>query len=41
MIEFLAMQVRLGKITIEQVPERFREQVRLALEDEESVVQYD
>ena len=33
MIEFLAMQVRLGKITIEQVPERFREQVRLVLED--------
>ena len=34
MIEFLAMQIRLGKITLEQVPERFREQVRLVLDEE-------
>ena len=35
MIEFLAMQIRLGKITLDQVPERFREQVRLVLEEED------
>ena len=28
MIEFLAMQIRMKKITIEQVPEKYREQVR-------------
>lgn len=28
MIEFLAVQVRLGKITIEQVPERYRQEVQ-------------
>ena len=27
MIEFLALQVKLGKITIERVPERYREAV--------------
>ena len=33
MIEFLAMQVRLGKITLEQVPERFRADVEAVLYD--------
>lgn len=28
MVEFLAMQVRLGRITIEQVPEKYRDAVR-------------
>nr|DAH51769.1 MAG TPA: Protein of unknown function (DUF3283) [Caudoviricetes sp.] len=32
MVKFLAIQVRLGKITIEQVPERYREAVRKELE---------
>ena len=32
MIKFLAIQVKLGKITIEQVPERYREAVRKELE---------
>ena len=32
MIKFLAIQVKLGKITIEQVPERYREAVRRELE---------
>ena len=33
MIEFLAIQVRLGRITIEQVPERFRAEVEAILND--------
>ena len=28
MVKFLAMQVRLGRITIEQVPEKYRDAVR-------------
>lgn len=32
MVKFLAIQVKLGKITIEQVPERYREAVRKELE---------
>jgi len=32
MIEFLAVQVRLKVITIEQVPERYQEEVRKRLE---------
>ena len=28
MIKFLAMQVRLGRITLEQVPEQYRDAVR-------------
>lgn len=28
MIKFLALQVRLGKITLEQVPEKYRDAVR-------------
>lgn len=28
MVKFLALQVRLGRITIEQVPERYRDAVR-------------
>lgn len=28
MVVFLAMQVRLGKIKLEQVPERYREEVK-------------
>ena len=31
MIAFLAMQVRIGRITIAQVPEKYRERVRAAL----------
>jgi len=27
MAEFLAIQIRLGKITIEQVPEKYKEEV--------------
>ena len=36
MVQFLAMQVRLGRITIEQVPERWREAVRAALDAKEA-----
>ena len=32
MVRFLAMQVRLGRIKIEQVPERWRNAVRTAVE---------
>lgn len=32
MIEFLAMQVRLGRISLEQVPERFRVEVEAILD---------
>ena len=28
MVKFLALQVRIGRITIEQVPERYRDAVR-------------
>lgn len=28
MVKFLALQVRLGRITIEQVPEQYRDAVR-------------
>lgn len=31
MIKFFAIQVRLGKITLEQVPEKYREAVAAAL----------
>ena len=33
MAEFLALQVRLGKLTIEEVPERWREEVKILLEE--------
>jgi hypothetical protein len=33
MIQFLALQVRMGKITIEQVPATYREAVEALLED--------
>ena len=33
MINFLAMQISLGRITIEQVPDRYRDAVLAALED--------
>lgn len=32
MIDFLVMQIQMGHITIEQVPEKYRELVRIALE---------
>ena len=32
MIQFLALQVRLGKITLEDVPEKYRDEVRQILE---------
>ncbi len=28
MVKFLALQVRIGRITLEQVPEKYREAVR-------------
>ena len=31
MIRFLALQIRLGKITLEQIPEKYREDVKKAL----------
>ena len=31
MINFLVIQIRLGKITLEQVPEKYRESVKKAL----------
>lgn len=31
MIKFLAMQVRIGRITIDQVPEKYREGVKAEL----------
>ena len=34
MAQFLAIQVRLGKITIEQVPEKYRVEVEEILNDE-------
>lgn len=34
MIKFLVLQIKLGKITIDQVPEKYRETVRLELESE-------
>lgn len=35
MVEFLAVQVRLGKITVQQVPERYREAVQRILDNGE------
>lgn len=32
MVKFLVIQVKLGKITVEQIPERYREAVRKELE---------
>lgn len=32
MIQFLMIQVKLGRITIDQVPEKYREAVRAAIE---------
>lgn len=32
MIQFLVIQVKLGRITIDQVPEKYREAVMTALE---------
>lgn len=34
MAEFLAMQIRLGKITIEQVPDKYRDAVQEQLNNE-------
>lgn len=31
MIKFLVMQIRLGKVTLEQIPEKYREDVEKAL----------
>ena len=36
MVKFLAIQVKLGKITIEQIPEKYRNAVRTELGDETS-----
>lgn len=36
MVKFLAIQVRLGNITIEQVPEKYRNAVRKELGEETS-----
>ena len=32
MVKFLVMQIKMGKITIEQVPEKYKETVREELE---------
>ena len=32
MIQFLVMQIRIGKITLEQIPARYSEAVKAALE---------
>lgn len=32
MVKFLVLQIRLGKITLEQVPEKYRDAVLAALE---------
>lgn len=32
MVEFFAIQVRLGRITLEQVPEKYRDAVRELIE---------
>lgn len=34
MIKFFVLQIRMGKITIDQVPEKYREAVKAALEVE-------
>ena len=31
MVEFLVLQIKLGKITLEQVPDKYREEVELQL----------
>ena len=31
MVRFLALQIRLGKINIEQIPEKYKEDVKKAL----------
>lgn len=31
MVEFLVLQVKMGKITLEQVPDKYREEVELQL----------
>lgn len=36
MIKFLVMQIRMGKITIDDVPEKFREEVEAVLQGGES-----
>lgn len=33
MVKFFVIQIRLGRITIEQVPEKYREAVRVALDN--------
>lgn len=33
MVEFLVLQIKLGKITIEQVPEKYIEEVKLKLNE--------
>ena len=34
MVKFLVLQIKMGKITINQVPEKFREAVKAELEKE-------
>ncbi len=36
MIKFLIMQIKMGKITIDQVPEKYRETVKAELGKEEN-----
>ena len=38
MIEFLAIQVRLGRITIEQVPEKYQAEVEVILKSLEEAI---
>ena len=35
MTEFLIVQIRLGRITLEQVPEKYKATVEVALQNEE------
>lgn len=31
MVEFLVLQIKLGKITLEQVPDKYKEEVKIKL----------
>ena len=33
MVEFLVLQIKLGKITLEQIPEKYKEEVTLKMNE--------
>lgn len=33
MVEFLVLQIKLGKITLEQVPDKYKDEVKLKLNE--------